>query len=193
MAQTIRIESKTPLAKSWGRLDSYSVTHGRRDGTEQTVTRDIYDHGSATAALLYSPEGGTVVLIRQFRLPPHLNGDPAWMIEAPAGMLDGEAPEMAARRELLEETGYDAQTLVRVFSAYASPGAITEKTTYFLGRYTPGQQAAAGGGLADEGEDIEVLEISLSQALDMVSDGRICDAKTILLLQALALDPGRVG
>jgi nudix-type nucleoside diphosphatase (YffH/AdpP family) len=193
MTDDVKIEHSMPLARGWGRLDSYRVTHRLRSGGTQTVNRDIYDHGSATAVLLYAPAEGTVLLTRQFRLPPHLNGDPAWMIEVPAGMLDGELPEVAARREVLEETGYEAQTLVFVFNAYASPGSVTEKTTYFLGRYSPGRKAAEGGGLAGEGEDIEVLEIAFTEALSMVADGRIMDAKTILLLQALALDPSRVG
>jgi nudix-type nucleoside diphosphatase (YffH/AdpP family) len=193
MAETIKIEGVRALARSWGRLDSYTITHSRLDGSQQTVEREVYDHGNATAVLLYAPATGTVVLTRQFRLPPHLNGDPAWMIEAPAGMLDGEPAEVAARREAVEETGYEPQTLVKVFEAYASPGSVTEKTTYFLGRYTQGQKAGGGGGLAEEGEDIEVIEPTLAEALLMVADGRIMDAKTILLLQALALDPTRAG
>lgn len=187
MSDSITINSVTELAHNWGRLDNYQVTHSRRDGTLQTVEREIYDHGSAAAVLLYAREGGTVILTRQFRLPPHLNGDPAWMIEAPAGLLDGEAPAIAAYREAVEETGYAPADLVFLFEVYTSCGSLTEKCACFLGRYTPGEKVSAGGGLASEGEDIEVFELPFEEALAMTTDGRIVDAKTILLLQGLAL------
>ena len=187
MSGSITINSVTKLAHNWGRFDDYQITHSKRDGTLQTVQREVYDHGSAAAVLLYAPEAGTVILTRQFRLPPHLNGDPAWLIEAPAGLTDGEAPEIAARREAVEETGYAPENLVFLFDAYMSPGSLTEKCACFLGRYTPGRQVSAGGGLTEEGEDIEVLELGLDEALAMVGGGLISDAKTILMLQALAL------
>lgn len=187
MADSITINSVTPLAHNWGRLDNYQVTHSRRDGTVQTVQREVYDHGSAAAVLLYAAEAGTVILTRQFRLPPHLNGDPAWMIEVPAGLLDGEAPAIAAHREAVEETGYAPADMVFLFDAYPSCGSLTEKCACFLGHYQPGEKAGDGGGLASEGEDIEVFELPLEEAMAMIRDGRIVDAKTIMLLQALAL------
>ena len=187
MSGSITINSVTKLAHNWGRFDDYQITHSKRDGTLQTVQREVYDHGSAAAVLLYAPEAGTVILTRQFRLPPHLNGDPAWLIEAPAGMLDGEAPAIAAHREAVEETGYEPTDLVFLFEAYTSPGSLTEKCACFLGRYTPGQQISEGGGLASEGEDIEVFELGFEQAMEMIAEGGIVDAKTILMLQALAL------
>lgn len=187
MSQTIKIESVTPLARNWGRFDNYQVTHGRRDGSEQTVMREVYDHGNAAAVLLHAPGTDTVVLTRQFRLPPHLNGDAAWLIEVPAGLLDGEAPDVAARREVIEETGYEPTDLRFQFDAYMSPGAVTEKCACFIGRYEPGKTVSAGGGLAGEGEDIEVFEVPLVEALAMIGTGQIVDAKTIMLLQSLAL------
>ena len=188
MSERVTIKSITPLARGWGRLDRYEVDHLCQDGRWQTVQREVYDHGSAAAVLMFAPAERMVILTRQFRLPPHLNGDPAWLIEAPAGLLDdGEAPEVAARREALEETGYEPQALEFLFNAYMSGGSLTEKCACFLGRYTPGQQQATGGGLVDEGEDIEVFELGLDEALAMVASGAIMDAKTIMMLQALAL------
>lgn len=187
MTDEIRIESVTKLAHNWGRFDDYHVSHIRRDGTRQTVRREVYDHGSAAAVLLYAPGPGTVILTRQFRLPPHLNGDPAWLIEAPAGLLDGEPPAVAARREAIEETGYEPRDLVFLFDAYMSPGAVTEKCACYLAEYTPGEMVGEGGGLASEGEDIEVFELEFEVALRMIGSGEIADAKTILMLQALAL------
>jgi nudix-type nucleoside diphosphatase (YffH/AdpP family) len=187
MTDDIRIESVTKLAHNWGRFDDYQVNHVRRDGTRQTVRREVYDHGSAAAVLLHAPGPGTVILTRQFRLPPHLNGDPAWLIEAPAGLLDGEPPAVAARREAIEETGYEPRELVFLFDAYMSPGAVTEKCACYLAEYTPGEMVGQGGGLASEGEDIEVFELQFEAALGMIGSGEITDAKTILMLQALAL------
>ncbi|MGB3337012.1 MAG: NUDIX domain-containing protein [Devosia sp.] len=187
MTEPVIIKGTTLLARDWGRLDRYEVDHVRRDGTRQTVTREVYDHGSAAAVLMFAPAQQTVILTRQFRLPPHLNGDPAWLIEAPAGLLDGEAPDVAARRETMEETGYEPETLVFLFDAYMSPGSLTEKCACFLGRYDPDRQLSDGGGLSAEGEDIEVFELGLDEALAMVATGAIVDGKTIMMLQALAL------
>ncbi|MCS6758730.1 MAG: NUDIX domain-containing protein [Candidatus Devosia euplotis] len=187
MSKSVTINNVTKLSHNWGRFDNYVVTHGRRDGGKLSLTREVYDHGSAAAVLLYTPQTHSVILTRQFRLPAHLNGDPAWLIEVPAGMLDGEAPEIAARREALEETGYLGEDLVFLFNAYMSPGSLTEKCACFFGRYTPGQPVHVGGGLADEGEDIEVLEMGFDAAFAMIGSGEIADAKTILLLQAVAL------
>lgn len=187
MTEPVTIRSSKLLARSWGRLDLHEVDHVRRDGTRQTVHREVYDHGSAAAVLMFAPDQRTVILTRQFRLPPHLNGDPAWLIEAPAGMLDGDGPAEAARREAVEETGYEPEALTFLFDVYASPGSLTEKCACFLGRYTPGRQVSAGGGISGEGEDIEVFELGLDEALAMVATGAIVDSKTILLLQGLAL------
>lgn len=187
MSDKVTIESVTRLSHNWGRFDDYVVTHSRRDGGMLTVRREVYDHGSAAAVLLFAPGPRTVILARQFRLPAHLNGDPAWLIEAPAGMLDGEAPDVAARREAIEETGYEPEGLQFLFNAYMSPGSLTEKCACYLARYTPGHKVAEGGGLTAEGEDIEVFELGVDAALAMIESGEIADAKTILMLQALAL------
>ena len=193
MSDKIIIESVTKLAHNWGRFDDYQVNHPRRDGRSQTVRREVYDHGSAAAVLLHAPAADTIILTRQFRLPPHLNGDAAWMIEVPAGMLDGESAAVAAHREAVEETGYEPADLQFMFNAYMSPGSLTEKCACFLARYTPGAPLHAGGGLEHEGEDIEVFEIGFADALAMIGTGEIIDAKTIMLLQALALQQMRDG
>jgi nudix-type nucleoside diphosphatase (YffH/AdpP family) len=193
LSDKIIIESVTKLAHNWGRFDDYQVNHPRRDGRSQTVRREVYDHGSAAAVLLHAPAADTIILTRQFRLPPHLNGDAAWMIEVPAGMLDGESAAVAAHREAVEETGYEPTDLQFMFNAYMSPGSLTEKCACFLARYTPGAPLHAGGGLEHEGEDIEVFEIGFADALAMIGTGEIIDAKTIMLLQALALQQMRDG
>ena len=139
-------------------------------------------------SLLLDPAAATVLLTRQFRYPVYANGDPAWLIEVCAGLLDGEEPAIAASREAVEETGYRPVTLDHVFDAYMSPGSLTEKIACFVGSYVSGSPENAGGGLEDEGEDIEVLELPLSTALTMIKTGKITDGKTIMLLQWAALN-----
>lgn len=184
----IVIHERTLLAQGWGRLESYEIEHDDLSGGRGRHVREVYDHGSAAAILLHDPDSGLVALTRQFRLPPHLNGESARLIEICAGLLDGDEPEVCARREAEEETGYRPSHMRFVCAAYASPGSLTEKTHCFIGRYTSQGRHGARGGLASEGEDIEVIEMALEAALEAVAAGRIVDAKTILMLYWLALN-----
>jgi nudix-type nucleoside diphosphatase (YffH/AdpP family) len=129
----------------------------------------------------------TVVLVKQFRYPAYVSGYDDLMIEAAAGLLDNEAPEVRIRAEAEEEIGYRLGEVRKIFEAFMTPGAVTEKMHFFVAEYEPAMKIGSGGGLASEGEDIEVLELSIEQALAMVDDGRIVDAKTIMLLQYAAL------
>lgn len=129
----------------------------------------------------------TVILVRQFRYPAYVNGYDDLLIEAAAGLLDEETPEMRVRAEAEEETGYRLGDIRKVFEAFMSPGAVTEKIHFFVAEYEPTMKIGSGGGLPSEGEDIEVLELPFDQALAMIDDGRIVDAKTIMLLQHAAL------
>jgi nudix-type nucleoside diphosphatase (YffH/AdpP family) len=130
----------------------------------------------------------TVVLVRQFRYPAYVNGCDDLLIEAAAGLLDNESPEVRIRAEVEEETGYRLGHVRKVFEAFMSPGAITEKLHFFVAEYEPQMRVSSGGGIASEGEEIEVLELSIDQALAMIGDGRIADAKTIMLLQYAGLN-----
>lgn len=182
------IVDKQTLSGGWVRLSRYTIDYTRSDGTVQRLLREVHDHGIAAAVLLFDPIRDTVLLVRQFRLPVALNGDAADLLEACAGLLDpGEDPATAASREALEETGHVPRALVHVCDVYASPGTLTEKVALFLGQYDAGTRHADGGGLFEEGEEIELVELGLAEALAMVADGRIIDAKTVILLQHLAL------
>ncbi|KKB07666.1 NUDIX domain-containing protein [Devosia chinhatensis] len=187
MSDRITIVSRTLLVKKWGNLTNFSLDYRRRDGQIQRLEREVYDHGSAAALLLFDPDRDTVLLVRQFRLPVYLNGDDPDLLEVCAGLLDGESAEVAAAREALEETGHAPHSLLHVCDCYASPGSLTEKVALFIGRYDAGTLRDAGGGLVEEGEEIEIVELALTEALSMIGDGRILDAKTIILLQHLAL------
>jgi len=178
------------LSEDWGRLTRYTFDLRRRDGVWQRQTREVYDRGNAAVCLLYDPSHDCVLLTRQFRLPVLLNGGPESLIEAPAGLLEGADPAERMRAELLEETGYEARQLDFLFNAYMSPGSVTEFLACFLGTYDKDSPVGTGGGLIEEGEDIEVLHLPLTQAMEMIDTGEISDAKTIILLQKLWIQRG---
>ncbi|WP_024508206.1 NUDIX domain-containing protein [Bradyrhizobium sp. ARR65] len=188
VSDRIRITGERVLSKNYGTLKSISFAWRRADGTWQTLTRDVFDRGNAAAILPYNLARRTVVLVRQFRLPPYVNGHDDLLIEAAAGLLDEASPEERIRAEAEEETGYRLHDVHKVFEAFMSPGALTEKIHFFVAEYEPHMRIGNGGGLADEGEDIEVLDIGIDQALAMIADGSIADAKTIMLLQHAALN-----
>lgn len=183
----LRIESVETLSDDWRPLTRTTFAFRRSDGVWQTQTRETYERRDAAAILLFDPDRRCVVLVRQFRYPAYVQGWRDLMIEVPAGVLDDLAAEERIRLEAEEETGYRPAEVSKVFEAFASPGAITEKLHCFVGRYGPADQISSGGGLAEEGEDIEILELPFDEAMAMIASGEICDAKTIMLLQHAAL------
>jgi nudix-type nucleoside diphosphatase (YffH/AdpP family) len=179
------------LSDHWYVLRKATFDYRHRDGTTTREVREAYDRGNGVVILLRDPDAGTVLLTRQFRLPIYLNGHPDGMlIEAAAGLLDqpDEDPEEAIRREAEEESGVRVGEVRRLFELFMSPGSVTERVTFFVAAYSHEQRVTAGGGLTDEGEDIEVLEMSLDEAMAMVGRGEIDDGKTVLLLQWAALE-----
>ncbi len=185
--QSIRALESTLLSDHWGTLTKHTFELKRRDGSWQRQTREVYDRGNGAACLLHNPEQDTVLLIEQFRMPAYLNDHPEQMIEAPAGILEGMEPAERMRAELQEETGFEVSKLTKVFDAFMSPGSVSERIICFVGEYFMSDQVSDGGGHPDEGEDITVLHIPFDQAMEMMRTGEIADAKTIMLLQHLAL------
>tara|TARA_Y100000815_G_scaffold230613_1_gene220428 strand:- start:142 stop:846 length:705 start_codon:yes stop_codon:yes gene_type:complete len=183
----VTIRDETLLSDNWGRLTRYQIDYRRSDGRIERQTREVYDRGEGAVILLYDRDGGTVVLTRQFRLPAFVAGEDPELIEACAGLLDAQDPETAIRREAEEETGYRVGTVERLWTAFMTPGSVTERLHFFIAPYEAGMKISGGGGEEAEGEDIEVLEMRLAEALEMVRTGEICDAKTIMLLQHVAL------
>lgn len=188
VADRIRLKRERVLSENYGRLTSTTFEWRRSDGAWQSMTRDVFDRGNAAAILPYSLARQTVLLVKQFRLPTYVNGYDDLLIEAAAGLLDEASPEDRIRAEAEEEIGYRLHHVQKVFEAFMSPGVVTEKIHFFIAAYEPDMRVGAGGGLADEGEDIEVLELPFGDTLAMIADGRIVDAKTILLLQHAALN-----
>ncbi|WP_375261600.1 NUDIX domain-containing protein [Palleronia sp.] len=162
-----------------------------RDGRWQDRTRESFDRGDSCAALLYDPARETVILVRQFRWSAYENGHDGLLLEVPAGLLEGANPANRMRAEIEEETGYRVAKVDFLYDVFTSPGAVTERVHCFAARYIPDDWTGPGGGLSSESEDIEVVELSLTEALDMVQRGEIRDAKTVMLLQhaRLALMP----
>ncbi len=181
--ERVRIQGVQTLSHDWYLLQKTTFDYLRRDGQWQTQTRETYDRGDGATILLYNKVKRTVILIRQFRFPTYREGHDGFLIEAAAGLLEQASAEQRIRAEVEEETGYAVGDVHKVFEAFMSPGSVTERLHFFVAEYDPASRISDGGGLAHEGEDIEVLELPLAQAMRMVADGRICDGKTIMLLQ----------
>lgn len=186
------IKGDETLSDGWTRMSRYSLDYTDRHGATHHLTREIFHRTPAACILLYDRQRDLVVLVRQFRLPAYLTGDPPFMIEVPAGLLDGAEPEDAIRREAMEETGYRLGNVRFLFKAMMTPGAVTEVVHFFYADIDAADRVEDGGGLAEEHEDIEVMEIEASEALAMIERGEIIDAKTIMLLHWLALNKSGV-
>ena len=183
----IRIHSVQTLSDDWYVLKKTTFELLRSDGTWQQQSRETYDRGNGATILLYNLDRRTVVLTRQFRFPAYVNGHPGMLIEAAAGLLDRASPEDRIRAEAEEETGYRVRHVRRIFEAFMSPGSVTERLYFFVAEYDTGVRATLGGGNHAEGEDIEVLELSIEEAMAGIEAGDIQDGKTIMLLQYASL------
>jgi GDP-mannose pyrophosphatase NudK len=184
--ENVTIKSSETLSKWKHELKKIQFERTTKSGGIQSQEREVYDHGNAVAALLYNREKRTVLLTRQFRLPAYLNDGDGMLWEACAGMVEkGEEPEATMKREIREEMGYEITALQKIYEVYSSPGSLKELLILFVGEYNPDQKASEGGGLKEEGEDIEVVEIPLQEALKKTNSGEIKDAKTVLLIQWL--------
>ena len=176
------------LSDSWYRLYKYTYEYQKEDGQWETQQREAYDRGNGAAILLYHPVKKTVVLTRQFRMPTYVNNNPSgMMIEVCAGLLDGDDPVACIRKEAEEETGFHLKEVKKVFEAYMSPGSVTEKLHFFIAMYDDSMKVGDGGGAEGETENIEILEMAFSRAMEMIETGDIKDAKTIMLLQYAAI------
>jgi nudix-type nucleoside diphosphatase (YffH/AdpP family) len=183
MADRVRIKAVQTLSDDWYVLKKTIFELLRSDGTWQEQSRETYDRGNGATILLYNLAQGTVVLTRQFRFPAFVNGHSGMLIETAAGLLDQASPEDRIKAEAEEETGYRVDHVRKVFEAFMSPGSVTEKLYFFVAEYDRASKTAPGGGNHDEGEDIEVVETSIAEAMTAIERGQIIDGKTIMLLQ----------
>lgn len=188
MTHKVKIVKTEVLSDNWYTLRKFTYEYQKANGDIITQSREAYDRGNGAVILLYNKEQQTVILTQQFRLPTFVNGNPTgMMIEACAGLLDKDNAEDCIRRETEEETGYKITHIKKVFEAYMSPGSVTEILYFFVAEYSADMKVTDGGGLLEEEENIEVLELSLEDAVQMVANGEIKDAKTIMLLQYVQL------
>jgi len=188
----IDIVTDETLSKNWYHLRNVTFDYTGSDGKTVRLKREVYDRGNGATILLYDPKRQSVILVRQFRMPAFLNESSGWLIETPAGLLDGDNPADAIRREVMEETGYIVREVRPLFQSFMSPGAVTEIIHFFVALIDVTEKAGDGGGLIDEYEDIEVMELGLDDAMAMIERGEICDAKTIMMLQWAALNRGKL-
>lgn len=180
----VRVVSEQVLSDDWYLLRKVTFDYRRRDGSWQRQSREVYDRGNGAVILLYNLARRSVLLTRQFRMPAFVNGSAdGFLIEACAGLLDGEDPTACIQREAEEETGFRVRAPRKVFEAYMSPGSVTERLHFFVAEYEERDRVSAGGGAANEGEEIETIEVPLDEALRMIDSGAIQDGKTIMLLQ----------
>lgn len=188
MIENVTILQSDILSDNWYILRKLKYQYLKKDGSVKIQTREVYDRGNGATILLYNTAQQTVILTKQFRLPTFVNGNADGMlIEACAGLLDKDNAEDCIIRETEEETGYKITDVRKIFEAYMSPGSVTEMLYFFIAEYQPSMKLADGGGLEHEEENIEVLEITMNEALAMIDNGAIKDGKTIMLLQHVRL------
>lgn len=180
----VKIKNIKNLSNDWYKLDKVNFDYQTKNGLWQNQNREVYDRGDGACILLYNPSEKKVILTKQFRMPSYLNENKdGMMIEVCAGLLDEDDPITCIKKEAEEETGYKILEPKKVFEIYSTPGAVTEKIHYFIAEYSNDMKISEGGGLENETEEIEVLETDFNKAIEMISTGEICDAKTIILLQ----------
>lgn len=185
----VRVRDVELIASAWHVLRATTFDYLGDDGTWSTQRRETYDRGNGATILLYDAAARTVLLTRQFRWPVYVNDHPDGMlVETAAGLLDDDDPESAVRREAEEETGVSVGEIEHVFDVYMSPGSVTERLHFYAAPYDSATRSGDRGGLEEEGEEIEIVEVGIDEAMEMIRDGRIQDAKTIMLLQWAVLD-----
>jgi nudix-type nucleoside diphosphatase (YffH/AdpP family) len=190
MNDRVRIEKVEPLSHNWAKLDRYVISYRRSDGRTDRLVREVHDHGHGATVLPYDKARGTVLLVKQFRLPAFLNGEEGFIIETCAGLLDGDDPAICAKREAEEELGFRLWNLRQMASTFMTPGAVTERLTMFLADYSHDDRIGAGGGEEHEGEDIEIVEMPFDELRSLAKQGQVIDAKTLMLTLFLERELG---
>ena len=188
MARRVEIIDQTREYDGFFTLDQVTLRYERFDGRmSEPLSRLLFERGNSAAVLLYAEAADSVVLVKQVRYPAFVKDGPGWLWEIVAGMCADESADVVAQKELLEEAGYRVEKLEHIMSFYLSPGACSERMDLYLGHVEGDGKVSAGGGLSEHGEDILVREFGWQEVQRMLKEGDICDAKTIIALQYVAL------
>jgi len=184
----IRNLQSTVLSDNWFILRKFSFEYLNKGNVWESQEREVYDRGNGATILLYNIKSRSIILTRQFRLPTYVNGNnDGFLIETCAGLLDDDEPLDCIRKEMIEETGYHVDNVQKIFEAYMSPGSVTELVHFYIGEYNDAMKKSKGGGNSEEQEEIEILELSIDNALDYIKKGLIKDGKTIMLIYHLKI------
>lgn len=185
----VEVLERRELHRRFLRVDLISLRHRRHEGGWLgPMDRELLVREQAVGVLLYDPDRDEIVMVRQFRVGVLDEKDSPWLLELVAGMVDtDESPAEVAARECQEEADLVPADLTRICDYYNSPGASNEKVTLFCGR-VDARQAGGVHGLSDEHEDIEVVTLSVDEAINGVADGRIDNAMSIIAIQWLQLN-----
>ena len=183
MVKSVNVKSTEVLSDNFFTLKEVYFEVEKDNGSKQEQKREVYHTANGVTVLLYNREKKTVLLTRQLRIASHLNKNATGLlIEACAGIQEDESATESAFREIEEETGFRVSKAKKVFELYSSPGSNTEMLHYFVAEYADKQKVSEGGGLEEEEEDIEVIEMPFKEALIKIGSGEIKDAKTVILL-----------
>lgn len=185
MANNINIKSEEVLSHNFFSLKKITLEMVNSRGDKEELVREVYQSTNGATALLFNRKRGTVILTNQFRLPSYLNDNPTGkLIETCAGIVEkGEDPDVAMLREIEEETGYKVEKVIKLFDLFMTPGSVTERLYFYVAEYEQADKEGEGGGLAEEHEDIKVIEMPFEEAFIKIKNGEIRDAKTVILLQ----------
>ena len=161
-------------------------------GMTEKITRMNFERGDSAAVLIHNPDDDTLILIEQFRYPAYGKAHP-WLTEIAAGIVDeGEEANEAARREVLEETGFAVEKLEKISTFFPSPGGSSERIHVFYASIDASKKIATGGGLPDEGEEIRNITLTVDEALQKFDAGDIMDGKTVIALQWLRINRAKL-
>jgi GDP-mannose pyrophosphatase NudK len=181
---SINILNSETLSEKKYLLQNITFEITDRSGQLQVQKREAYIRPPGATLLLYNPDQEKILLSKQFRLPAWLIDQSGDVIETCAGIIDeNETPDQAVVREAEEELGYSVPSVRKIGEIYPTPGAVSELIHLYIAEYSDDMKVHAGGGKTDEGEDIEVLELSFDKARSMLARGEFTDAKTIILIQ----------
>lgn len=187
-ATDLEIIDKSTVFQGFFRIERWQLRHKCfAGGWSEVMTRELFERGQAVVVLPYNAQTDELVLVEQFRIGAVGSGQSPWLLEAIAGMIEpGQSPELTARREAEEEAGIQLTELWPMLHYYSSPGGSTERIQLYLGRLTAAVTPGVFG-LADEHEDIKVHLLPRTTAMQLLAEGKIDNAATVIALQWLAL------